>query len=75
MREHKKLYEKPVSKVTLHFVWGHISRKRTVSDFVSKTNLIIFIYVFNSLFFDITLIKFNLHMLLEEYELVIILLG
>ena len=28
MKEHKKLYQKLVSKVTLHFVWCHLSRKQ-----------------------------------------------
>ena len=31
VKEHKKPDQKQVSKVTLHFVWGHLSRKRTVS--------------------------------------------
>ena len=31
LKEHKKLYQKLVSKVMLHFVWGHLSRKQTVS--------------------------------------------
>ena len=30
MKEHEKLCQKPVSKVTLHFVWGHLTRKQTV---------------------------------------------
>ena len=30
VKEHEKLYQKPSSKVTLHFVWGHLSRKQTV---------------------------------------------
>ena len=30
VKEHKKLYQKQVSKVTLHFVWGHLTRKQTV---------------------------------------------
>ena len=30
VREHRKLYQKVVSKVTLHFVWGHLLRKQTV---------------------------------------------
>ena len=30
MKEHKKLGLKQVSKVTLHFVWGQLSRKQTV---------------------------------------------
>ena len=34
MKEHKKLCQKYVSKVTLHFVWGHLSRKQTVSAYV-----------------------------------------
>ena len=33
MKEHKKLDQKQVSKVTLHFVWGHLSRKQTVGGF------------------------------------------
>ena len=28
MKEHKNLYHQLVSKVTLHFVWGHLSRKQ-----------------------------------------------
>ena len=30
MKEHKKLSQKQASKVTLHFVWGQLSRKQTV---------------------------------------------
>ena len=30
MKEYEKLGQKQVSKVTLHFVWGHLSRKQTV---------------------------------------------
>ena len=30
VKEHKKLCQKQVSKVTLHFVWGQLSRKQTV---------------------------------------------
>ena len=30
MEEHNKLGQKPASKVTLHFVWGHLSKKQTV---------------------------------------------
>ena len=30
MKEHKNLYQKLVSKVTLHFVLGHLLRKQTV---------------------------------------------
>ena len=30
VKEHIKLYQKHMSKVTLHFVWGHISKKQTV---------------------------------------------
>ena len=30
VKEHKKLAKKQVSKVTLHFVWGHLLRKQTV---------------------------------------------
>ena len=32
-KEHKKLGEKLMSKVTLHFVWGHLSKKQTVAQF------------------------------------------
>ena len=32
MKEHRKLYQKQVSKVTLHFVWGHFSRKQIVRE-------------------------------------------
>ena len=35
MKEHEKLGQKQVSKVTLHFVWAHISRKQTVSPLFS----------------------------------------
>ena len=31
MNEHKNLSQKQVSKVTLHFVWGQLSRKQTVT--------------------------------------------
>ena len=31
MKEHKKLGQKLLSKVTLHFVWGHLPKKQTVS--------------------------------------------
>ena len=30
VKEHKKLYQKQMSKVALHFVWGHLLRKQTV---------------------------------------------
>ena len=30
VKEDKNLYQKMVSKVTLHFIWGHLSRKQTV---------------------------------------------
>ncbi len=30
VKEHKKLCQKQVSKVTLHFAWGHLLRKQTV---------------------------------------------
>ena len=30
VKEHEKLGQRQVSKVTLHFVWGHLSRKQTV---------------------------------------------
>ena len=36
LKEHRKLHQKQVSKVTLHFVWGHLTRKQTVSN---KPNL------------------------------------
>ena len=29
-KEHKKLIQKLVSKMTLHFVWSHLSKKQTV---------------------------------------------
>ena len=32
MKEHEKLGQKQVSKVTLHFVLGHFSRKQTVQN-------------------------------------------
>ena len=32
VKEHKKLAQKLVSKVTLHFVWGHLSKKQTVTQ-------------------------------------------
>ena len=32
VKEHKKLYQKLVSKVTLHFVWSHLSKKQTVKE-------------------------------------------
>ena len=31
VKEHKKLGQKLMSKVTLHFVWDHLSKKQTVS--------------------------------------------
>ena len=31
VKEPENLGQKQVSKVTLHFVWGHLSRKQTVS--------------------------------------------
>ena len=30
MKEPEKLSQRQLSKVTLHFVWGHLSRKQTV---------------------------------------------
>ena len=30
MKEHKKLIQKLVSKMTLHFVWSHLSKKQTL---------------------------------------------
>ena len=30
MKEHKNYIRNRCSKVTLHFVWGHLSRKQTV---------------------------------------------
>ena len=38
MKEHKKLYQKPVSKVTLYFVWGQLSRKQTV-QYINHSNM------------------------------------
>ena len=31
LKEHIRLFQKQASKVTLHFVWGHLSRKRTIT--------------------------------------------
>ena len=39
VKEHKKLGQKPVSKVTLHFVWGHLSKKQTVIRIMSLKRL------------------------------------
>ena len=36
LKEHKKLYWKLVSKVMLHFVWGHLSRNQTVVQAAKK---------------------------------------
>ena len=33
VKEHKKLGQKLVSKVTLHFVWGHLPKKQTVVSY------------------------------------------
>ena len=38
MKDHKNLYQKQVSKVTLHFVWGLVSRKLTVVPVFPKQN-------------------------------------
>ena len=38
VKEHKKLGQKLVSKVTLHFVWGHLSKKQTVADVLAWEN-------------------------------------
>ena len=38
MKEHEKLGQKQVSKVTLHFVWGHFSRKQTVIQSIIKVS-------------------------------------
>ena len=35
MKEDKNLYQKLVSKVTLHFVWGNLSKKQTVYNFTN----------------------------------------
>ena len=35
VKEHKKLCQKQVSKVTLHFVFGKLSRKQTVARVIS----------------------------------------
>ena len=32
VKEDKNLYQKMVSKMTLHFGWGHLSRKQTVME-------------------------------------------
>ena len=34
VKEHKKMCQKLVSKVTLHFVWGQLSREQTVPRYV-----------------------------------------
>ena len=39
MKEHKKLSQKQVSKVTLHFVWGRLSRKQTVREDIGQKML------------------------------------
>ena len=33
MKEHKNLCQKPMSKMTLHYVWGHLTRKQTVVEY------------------------------------------
>ena len=33
MKEHKNLCQKPMSKMTLHFVWGHLPKKQTVVEY------------------------------------------
>ena len=35
VKEHKKLGQKLVSKVTLHFIWCHLSKKQTVHSFAT----------------------------------------
>ena len=37
MKEDEKLGQKQVSKVTLHFVWGHFSRKQTVLQQIKRS--------------------------------------
>ena len=41
MKEHEKLGQKQVSKVTLHFVWGHLSRKQTVTSILPLSDVLI----------------------------------
>ena len=56
VKEDKNLYQKMVSKVTLHFVWGHLSRKQTVQRLLAQAepqevkdkNLSIMRSIFNS---------------------------
>ena len=36
VKEDKNLFQKMVSKVTLHFVWGHLSIKQTVSSLMKQ---------------------------------------
>ena len=36
MKELEKLGQRQVAKVTLHFVWGHLTRKQTVADVISR---------------------------------------
>ena len=38
VKEHKKLCQKLVSKVALHFVWGHLSKKQTVLHSTNTTS-------------------------------------
>ena len=39
VKEHQKLCQKQVSKVTLHFVWGQPSREQTVTCGLSLNNI------------------------------------
>ena len=41
VKEHKKLCQKQVSKETLHFVWGQLSRKQTVIRSVDSAQYIL----------------------------------
>ena len=50
MKGHRKLCQKLVSKVTLHFVWGHLSRKQTVywlSAYLESIDLVGVFFVFS----------------------------
>ena len=38
VKEHIKMCQTQVSKVTLHFVWGQLSRKQTVTRFAESVS-------------------------------------
>ena len=51
MKEHKKLYQKQVSKVTLHFVWGHLTRKQTVREMMQFGGILVHVNIFVNVIF------------------------